>query len=43
MARAQKRLAEKYQDEDLGRHAETLEQRALAAIKEGKAELPELN
>lgn len=43
MARAQKRVAEKYQDEPLAKHAATLEQRALDAIKQGKPELPEVN
>jgi hypothetical protein len=42
-ARAQKRLAEKYQDEELAQHATALEERALAAIKNGKPELPPLS
>jgi opacity protein-like surface antigen len=40
MARAQKRLAEKYNDEDLARHAAELERRALDAIEQGLLELP---
>jgi hypothetical protein len=42
MARAQKQLAEQYQDSDLQKHAAVLEQRALQAIKDGKSELPPL-
>jgi hypothetical protein len=36
MARAQKRLAAKYKDKPLAKHAATLEQPALAAIKQGQ-------
>jgi hypothetical protein len=39
MARAQTRLAGKYQDEELAKHAATLERRALEAIKQGRATL----
>jgi hypothetical protein len=39
MARAQKRLAEKYKDKPLAYRAAALEQRALDAIKQGKPEL----
>jgi hypothetical protein len=34
------RIADKYQDQDLANHAAALEERAQAALKEGKAELP---
>ncbi len=43
MARAQKRLADKYQDSDLASHAAVLQERAQAAVKDGKAELPPMN
>ena len=41
MARASKRLAAKYDDEDLARHAAELERRALDAIEQGLEELPD--
>jgi hypothetical protein len=40
MARAQKRLAEKYQDSDLANRGASLEARALDAIKQGSPILP---
>ena len=43
MARAQKRVAAKYEDQDLAGRAESLERRAEQAIKDGKADLPPLN
>jgi hypothetical protein len=42
MARAQKRLAEEYDDADLALNAIKLERRALEAIKLGLPELPEV-
>jgi hypothetical protein len=41
IARAQKELAEKYDDAELALNAIKLERRAVAAIKPGQAELPE--
>ena len=43
MARAEKRLAEKYEEPDLAARAETLEQRAQDAIDRGQANLSPLN
>ena len=43
MARASKRLAAEYDDQDLAARAELLEQRALEAIGDGKHYLPEPN
>ena len=43
MARAEKRLAEKYDEPDLTARAETLEQRALDAINRGQPNLSPLN
>jgi hypothetical protein len=40
MARAQKRLAEEYDDADLALKAIKLERRSTEAIKAGKSELP---
>jgi hypothetical protein len=43
MGRAQQRLGERYQDEQLANRGRLLEARALAAIKDGKSELPPMN
>ena len=43
MARAEKRLAEKYDEPDLAARAETLEQRAQDAIDRGQANLSRPN
>jgi hypothetical protein len=43
MARAQNRLASKYGDSSLGKHAATLQERAEQAIKDGRSDLPENN
>ena len=43
MARTQKRIAEKYDDQELAQHPAALEERAQQAVRDGKSELPELN
>jgi hypothetical protein len=43
VAQTQKRIAELYRDNDLAKHAEILEYRALAAIQGGQTDLPPIH